>query len=93
MIDGLPLHPLLVHATVVLLALNGGALIGCVAVPRFRKWLGWGLPVLGVVTAVTTLLTEEAGENMLGERAQLSEALADHAYWGGWAGNFAVVLG
>lgn len=93
MIDGLPLHPLLVHAAVVLLALNGGALIGCVALPRFRCWLGWGLPVLGVVTAVTTLLTKEAGEDLLGEREQLSGALADHAHWGGWAGVFAVVLG
>lgn len=93
MIDGLPLHPLLVHAAVVLLALNGGALIACVAVPRFRRWLGWGLPLLGVVTAVTTWLTKMAGENLLGERAQMTDALADHTHWGGWAGVVSIVLG
>jgi hypothetical protein len=41
-IDGLPLHPLLVHAAVVLLAVNGLALLGSIAIPALRRWLGWG---------------------------------------------------
>ncbi|MGB3827610.1 MAG: hypothetical protein WA962_02435 [Ornithinimicrobium sp.] len=92
-IDGLPLHPLLVHAAVVLLAVNGGALIACVALPRFRRWLGWGLPLLGVATAATTWLTKRAGEDLLGERSTVTDALAEHTHWGGWAGVIAVVLG
>ncbi|MGB7449414.1 MAG: hypothetical protein WA892_09835, partial [Ornithinimicrobium sp.] len=91
-IDGLPLHPLLVHAAVVMLAVNGLALLGCIAVPRFRRWLGWGLPLLGVVTAATTWLTKTAGENFLGGRDPVG-ALADHTHWGGWAGVVSIVLG
>lgn len=93
MIDGLPLHPLLVHAAVVLLAVNGGALLTCVAVPRFRRWLSWGLPLLGVATTVTAFFTKETGEELLGERSQVTEALADHTHWGGWAGTIGIVLG
>ncbi|MGB3764451.1 MAG: hypothetical protein WA966_14650 [Ornithinimicrobium sp.] len=93
MIDGLPLHPLLVHAAVVLLAANAITLLGCIALPRFRHWLGWGLPLLGVVTAAVTWLTKLAGENFLGERSQLTQELADHTHWGGWAGVVAVILG
>jgi len=92
MFDGLPLHPLMVHAAVVLLAINGLALLGSIAVPPLRAWLGWALPLLGVVTAGTTWLTKMAGENLLGNR-QPAGALADHTHWGGWAGVVAIVLG
>ncbi|HKJ13058.1 MAG TPA: hypothetical protein VJ976_11805 [Ornithinimicrobium sp.] len=92
MIDGLPLHPLMVHAAVVLLAANGMALLGSILVPPLRRWLGWGLPLLGVVTAVTTWVTKMAGENLLGN-AEPVGALADHTHWGGWAGVVAIVLG
>ncbi|CAN5615201.1 hypothetical protein BH23ACT6_BH23ACT6_15230 [soil metagenome] len=92
MLDGLPLHPLLVHAAVVLLAANGGALILAVVLPRFRRWLSWGLPVLGVVTGVTAWLTKSEGEELLGSR-EVSGALADHTNWGGWAGVVGIVLG
>lgn len=93
MIDGLPLHPLLVHAAVILLAVNGGALLACIAVPRFRRWLAWGLPLLGVATAVTAYITKETGENLLEDRVQVTEALTDHTHWGGWAGVIGIVLG
>lgn len=93
MIDGLPLHPLVVHAAVVLLAVNGGTLLACVVLPRFRRWLGWGLPVLGVATAVTAFVTKKAGEDLLGQRSQVTPALADHTHWGGWAGVIGIVLG
>ncbi len=92
MLDGLPLHPLMVHAAVVLLAANGGALILAVVLPRFRRWLSWGLPALGVVTAITTWLTKGQGEELLGNR-ELVGALGDHAHWGGWAGVVSIVLG
>ncbi len=93
MIDGLPLHPLMVHAAVVLLAANGTALLACLAVPRFRHWIGWGLPLLGIGTAIATWLTKEAGENFVEGRSQVSDVLADHTHWGGWAGVVAIVLG
>ncbi|MGB3186502.1 MAG: hypothetical protein WBG36_14145 [Ornithinimicrobium sp.] len=92
MLDGLPLHPLMVHAAVVLLAANGGALILAVVLPRFRRWLSWGLPALGVVTAITTWLTRLEGEEFLGGREMVG-ALGDHAHWGSWAGIISIVLG
>ncbi|MGB5951903.1 MAG: hypothetical protein WBG57_05215 [Ornithinimicrobium sp.] len=92
MLDGLPLHPLMVHAAVVLLAANGGALILAVAVPRFRRWLSWGLPALGVLTAITTWITRLQGEVFLGNREMVG-VLGDHAHWGAWAGIASIVLG
>lgn len=92
MIDGLPLHPLLVHAAVVLLAVNGGVLIVAAVVPQFRRWLSWGLPALGVLTAVTTWVTRLEGEKFLGGREMVG-VLGDHAHWGAWAGIVSIILG
>lgn len=92
MLDGLPLHPLLVHAAVVLLAVNGGALIVAAVLPPFQRWFSWGLPVLGAATGVIALITKHEGEEMLGGRS-VAGALADHTHWGGWAGVVGAVLG
>jgi len=46
-INGLPLHPLVVHAAVVFGSLAAVAALGYVALPRWRPVLRW--PMLGVV--------------------------------------------
>ncbi len=92
-IDGIPLHPLLVHGAVVLIAVNSLALIGALLIKRFRVWLGWGLPLVGAVSAVTAFLTKEAGEKMLKGFPAEGTALADHTHWGGLAGVWGMVLG
>lgn len=63
---GLPAHPLVVHFGVVLMVVLAFVGIALAVSSRFSRWLGWGLPVLAVITGVAALLTKETGE-MLGK--------------------------
>jgi uncharacterized membrane protein len=61
-IGGLPLHPLVVHATVVLVGL---AVLGALAImvfPRARRRYGSLVVVTAVVATVCTVLAEQSGE-------------------------------
>ena len=63
-IFGLPLHPLIVHATAVLVPLAALAVILAVCYPRFRAWAG-PLPAgLSLVGLVLTPLSTASGENL-----------------------------
>ncbi len=94
MVMGLPAHPLLVHFAIVLLLLTAGGQILSVLLPRFRRWFGWGLPVLGVVSAVLVRFTQSAGDYLLTNgNVPSTDLLSEHGMWGvrtGWAG---IVLG
>ena len=74
----MPLHPLVVHAVVVLGPL--AALTGLVhaAVPSWRWLLRWPLVVLAVVVAVTALVAVAAGEDLLASRPELAPIVVDH---------------
>lgn len=62
LIAGLPVHPLVVHAAVVLLPLAAVALVVAIAVPRWRAWLGW-LSVAGLAVATgAVFVAKESGE-------------------------------
>jgi NADPH:quinone reductase-like Zn-dependent oxidoreductase len=78
---GLPVHPLLVHATVVTLPLAATLLIASVLVPRLRTWAG-PLPLLLAVASLGLVpLTTMSGENL--EKAiGTSQAINDHAALG-----------
>ena len=60
--NGIPLHPLLVHATVVAVPVVALLALGAGWSNRLRAWLGLVLPVLASVTFVAALLTQQAGE-------------------------------
>lgn len=63
-IFGLPLHPLIVHATAVLVPLAALLVIGVVVFPRLRAWAG-PLPVgLSLVALILTPLSTASGENL-----------------------------
>ena len=63
-LGGLPLHPLVVHATTVLVPLAVLVVLLAVAWPRFRRWAG-PLPVgLALVALVLTPLSTATGENL-----------------------------
>ncbi len=91
---GLPVHPLLVHATVVTLPLAATLLIASVLVPRLRAWAG-PLPLLLAIASLALVpLTVRSGENL--ERAiGTSKAINDHAALGEmviwWAVGMVVV--
>jgi hypothetical protein len=78
---GLPVHPLVVHATVVTIPLAALLLIATVLVPRLRAWAG-PLPLLLALGAlVLAPLSTTSGENL--ERAiGTSKAIDEHAALG-----------
>jgi hypothetical protein len=60
-ITGLPVHPLAVHAAVVLVPLSG--LLGVLfAVPRTRDWARVPLPLVALAAVVATYVAKESGE-------------------------------
>ena len=86
----MPLHPLVVHAVVVLGPL--AALTGLVyaAVPKWRWLLRWPLVVLAVVVAVTALTAVAAGEDLLASRPELAPIVEDHQEAGEMLRNVAL---
>lgn len=73
-INGLPLHPLVVHAAVVLVPLSGVLAILMVLVPRFSARYGPLIVVLAWLGVAAGLLAKESGE-VLQERVQTAPAL------------------
>lgn len=77
-IFGLPVHPLIVHATVVMIPLATIAVLLAGVWPRFRRWAGW-LPLgLALVAVVLTPLSTQSGES-LQERLASSAMIREHA--------------
>jgi len=81
-VNGLPLHPLIVHATVVVLPLL--ALLGLAyARPAWRDRLRWPLLAAGVLAAVLMWLTSASGDSLKHGRfatatGVLAERIHDH---------------
>ena len=61
---GLPVHPLLVHATVVIVPLAALAVLLAAVWPRFRAWAGWGPLALAVAAVVLAPLSTSSGEEL-----------------------------
>ena len=61
-IGGLPLHPLIVHATVVFVPLSVLGALVVVLLPRVRRRYGSLVVVTAVVATVCTVLAEQSGE-------------------------------
>jgi hypothetical protein len=59
---GLPMHPLIVHATVVVVPAAALAVLLNLLWPRFRRWFGWGVVALPAAALVLVPLTSETGE-------------------------------
>ena len=77
-LNGVPLHPLIVHAVVVLGPLAALTGLAYAAVPRWRWLLRWPLAVLAVVTAVAAVLAAQAGESLLESRPELEPLVEEH---------------
>ncbi|MEO5665701.1 MAG: DUF2231 domain-containing protein [Nocardioides sp.] len=77
-INGLPLHPLVVHAVVVLGPLAGLTGLAYAFVPRWRWLLRWPLVALSLVVAVTAFVAVQAGDSLLDARPELEPLVETH---------------
>ncbi|GAA3577051.1 hypothetical protein GCM10022197_37840 [Microlunatus spumicola] len=61
---GLPLHPLIVHATVVAVPAAALSVLLVTIWPRFRHWASWGPAALAAVALVLVPITTSSGETL-----------------------------
>jgi hypothetical protein len=90
---GLPAHPLIVHAPVILVPLATLGVIAIVVVPRWRERYGSLVAILAVVAFLSTIAAYLSGENFeetfegaggsLGEKIEAHEALGKTMPWFG----------
>jgi uncharacterized membrane protein len=80
-IFGIPIHPLIVHATVVAVPAAAIAVLLYAVWPRFRAWSGWGPLALAVVAVVLAPLSTSSGES-LEHRVGESSLVREHAELG-----------
>ncbi len=80
-IGGIPLHPLIVHAVVVLVPLASLLLLLAAVSPRIRHWAGLLTPVLATLALVSVPLATESGES-LERRVEETPALEEHTELG-----------
>src|SRR3954469_20637069 len=90
-IFGLPLHPLIVHATVVFVPLAVVAVAAAVLSPRVRRWAGPLPAVLSLIALVLTPLSTASGEN-LEHTVPHNELVEAHARLGDQLIPFTIVL-
>ena len=77
-LNGLPLHPLVVHAVVVLGPLAALMGLAYAFVPRWRWLLRWPLVALSVLTAVAAFVATQSGESLLESRPELEQLVEEH---------------
>jgi hypothetical protein len=90
-IDGLPLHPLVVHAAVVLIPLTAILTVGLGVLPRWRWLLRWPTTLAAVVCVALAFLATRTGESLEEERG-LGRLVREHAERGDRLANLTIVL-
>jgi hypothetical protein len=61
---GLPFHPLIVHATVVVVPAAAIAVLLAASWPRFRRWASWGPASAAALALVLVPITTSSGESL-----------------------------
>lgn len=85
-IDGLPLHPLVVHAVVVLLPLATAGALAVAVRPRWARTYGPLVAAAALAAAAAAVVAVEAGQALqvtLGAQGDPLEGIGRHAAWGG----------
>jgi hypothetical protein len=62
--QGLPVHSLIVHATVVVVPVAALTVALAAVYPRFRNWIGWFPPAAAVASIVLVQLTTMSGKKL-----------------------------
>ena len=78
---GLPLHPLVVHAAVVLVPASAALLLLSAVLPRFRRWAGLLTPGTAIIALILVPLSTSSGEE-LEEQVRETSLLEKHAELG-----------
>ena len=89
---GLPLHPLVVHAVVVLLPLSALGLIACVVVGRWRRTFA-GLSVLGLIVGTVSAFVAMLSGNALAAQVGIPAAHQSLGQVLPWVALVTLVLG
>jgi uncharacterized membrane protein len=90
-IFGMPAHPLMVHAPVVLIPLAALAAVVYALIPPLRQRVGWVLVLASLGGAATAFAAVQSGE-AFSNKLQTSRQLVDHGNFGLNVRNFAVLL-
>ena len=95
-IGGLPIHPLLVHFTVVLIVLAVAGAVLTAVWPAVRRRFGWLVFAAAAVGTLLVPFTTKSGENLAG-RLPASPQIAEHERLGDmtlwWAIGLTVAVG
>ena len=78
-IAGLPLHPLVVHAAVVLIPLTALLTIGLAVLPRWRWLLRWPTAAASLVCVGLAFLATTSGKSLEHARPELARLVRDPA--------------
>ncbi len=89
LINGLPVHPLVVHAAVVLVPLTAIGVIVMAVWPRFSQRHGWLVVGASLVALGANLVAKESGEGL---EERIGDAGFDHAELGDVMPIFAAAL-
>lgn len=81
-INGVPLHPLVIHAVVVFVPLAALSAILFAVVPRWRWLFRWPTAVLAVVAVITTRVAVISGNDLKDDRGLgVLELVQEHEEW------------
>jgi hypothetical protein len=83
-LNGVPLHPLIVHAVVVFVPLGALSAILFAVMPRWRWLLRWPTLLLALSAVVTTRLAVLSGNDLKDDRELDFARLDRHIDWANW---------
>jgi len=89
LINGIPVHPLVIHAAVVLVPLTALGLMVMAIWPRFSGRYGWLVVASGVIATLSCFVAKESGEAL---EDRVGEPGFDHAELGDKMPIFAAVM-
>jgi uncharacterized membrane protein len=69
-INGLPVHALVIHLTVVFVPLLVLGAIVYAVVPRWRSRIGWAVIGAAVISPIVTFVSKESGEKLYDRKVQ-----------------------
>ena len=91
-IAGLPLHPLVVHAAVVLIPLAALLTVGFAVLPRWRWLLRWPTAGASVLCIVLAYVATTSGHSLENSRPELARLLREHSGRGDLLAKLTIVL-